>query len=175
MLKLSHLYLVDHVVQTLFTVGFARHYWYEVPHDGRRVVNSQAQEDLIRLAVSRGEVSDKMPDNIAEIAKGLWEKEEGFARIVLVLAWLIKVGLRAKSVRKRRANSCETARSTSSWFYTRMQHTCDQTPTTLYRSPPRARTQTVSPPKISTPRPRPLSRHIPPTRARSMPGRQGNA
>ncbi|KAJ9112806.1 hypothetical protein QFC20_002134 [Naganishia adeliensis] len=90
-LKLSHLYIVDHVIQTFYTLGFARHYWYEVPHDGRRVVNSQAQEDLIRLAVSRGEVSDKMPDNIAEIARGLWEKEEGTARVVLFLSWLIKI------------------------------------------------------------------------------------
>jgi hypothetical protein len=93
-LKLSHLYLLDHLIQTLYTLGFARHYWYEVPHDGRRVVNSRAQEDLIRLAVSRGEVSDTMPDNIAEIARGLWEKEEGTARVVLFLAWLIKVSSR---------------------------------------------------------------------------------
>ncbi|KAJ9098459.1 hypothetical protein QFC19_006326 [Naganishia cerealis] len=89
-LKLTHLYVIDHIVQTIFTLGFARHYWYEVPHDGRRVVNSQAQEDLIRLAVSRGEVSDKMPDNIEEIARGLWEKEEPFAKVVLFLAWAIK-------------------------------------------------------------------------------------
>jgi hypothetical protein len=93
-LKLCHLYVVDHIIQTVYTLGFARHYWYEVPHDGRRVANSKAQEDLIRLAVSRGEVSDKMPDNIAEIARGLWEKEEGFALMVLFASWLIKVSSR---------------------------------------------------------------------------------
>lgn len=90
-LKLCHLYVIDHIIQTVYTLGFARHYWYEVPHDGRRVANSKAQEDLIRLAVLRGEVSDKMPDNIAEIARGLWEKEEGFAMMVLFASWLIKV------------------------------------------------------------------------------------
>lgn len=107
-LKLSHLYVIDHVIQTFYTLGFARHYWYEVPHDGRRVVNSQAQEDLIRLAVSRGEVSDKMPDNIAEIARGLWEKEEGTARVVLFLSWLIKVCPRPKRVQKivEKADPC---------------------------------------------------------------------
>lgn len=85
--------MIDHIIQTIYILGFARHYWYEVPHDGRRVVNSKAQEDLIRLAVSRGEVSDKMPDNIAEIARGLWEKEEPFARVVLFLVWLVKVSV----------------------------------------------------------------------------------
>lgn len=93
-LKLCHLYVIDHIIQTVYTLGFARYYWYEIPHDGRRVANSKAQEDLIRLAVSRGEVSDKMPEDIAEIARGLWEKEQGFAMMVLFASWLIKVSSR---------------------------------------------------------------------------------
>lgn len=90
-LKLAHLYALDHVVQTIYALRFARHQWYEIPHDGARSFNSQAQKDLVDLAISRHEIPAERPSNTAEIAHGLWEQEKGFTAFVLILAWLLKI------------------------------------------------------------------------------------
>lgn len=94
-LTLAHLYTLDHALSTLFTVHFARAFIH-APHDGRRVANSRAQQDLIDLAVSRGEVrppSGAGADDreTARVAKVLWEQERMTAGFVLVLTWAVKV------------------------------------------------------------------------------------
>ena len=94
-LKLAHLYALDHLVQTLYALRFARHQWYEIPHDGARTFNSQAQKDLVDLAISRHEIPAERPSDTARIAHGLWETEKGFTAFVLVMAWFLKVGLKA--------------------------------------------------------------------------------
>ncbi|WVN88124.1 uncharacterized protein L203_103325 [Cryptococcus depauperatus CBS 7841] len=92
----SHLYALDHIILSLFHYIFYRHYWYTVPHDGRRTINSQAQQDLIDLAVSRGEVQGKIDGEGAEelrktLAGKIWQGEKGFAVWVLILGWALKV------------------------------------------------------------------------------------
>jgi hypothetical protein len=90
-LKLAHLYAIDHILQTLYTAHFALEY-INAPHDGRRVINSQAQKDLIDLAISRGEISGEGDgEDAARLAQTLWKQERGTAGAVVVLAWLIKV------------------------------------------------------------------------------------
>lgn len=92
-LRLAHLYLFDHALQTLFTLYFANVYWYGTPHDGRRIINSQAQQDLIDLAISRGEVPAEREYDVQAVAEGLWRQERTTAAICLVGIWLIKVRL----------------------------------------------------------------------------------
>ncbi len=88
-LTLAHLYTLDHVIQTLYTLHFGFAYWSS-PHDGRSVINSQAQKDMIDLAISRGEVAADREGGEA-LALGLWKQERGTAALVLVAASLIKV------------------------------------------------------------------------------------
>lgn len=76
--------------------GFFTTYW-NLPHDGQRVINSEAQQALIDLAVSRGEVDDprgttEMPGERARIGRMVWSDERGFAVGLLVLGFAVKVG-----------------------------------------------------------------------------------
>ncbi|KAL7421769.1 hypothetical protein Q5752_003540 [Cryptotrichosporon argae] len=99
-LLVAHLYTLDHAVQSLAHYLFFRHYWYAVPHDGRRVSNSQAQQDLIDLALSRGEIAQAetggaggvaMDELRAALAGEIWRQEKGYAVATLLFGWLIKL------------------------------------------------------------------------------------
>ncbi|WWC94000.1 hypothetical protein V866_000838 [Kwoniella sp. B9012] len=98
-LLLSHLYTFDHIILTIFHYVFYLNYWYVIPHDGRRTANSQAQQDIIELALSRGEISQPSTDQENEgldelraaLAGEIWEREKVFAGWTLVVGWLIKI------------------------------------------------------------------------------------
>ncbi|WWC70402.1 uncharacterized protein I206_104352 [Kwoniella pini CBS 10737] len=99
-LLLSHLYTLDHILLTIFHYIFYLHYWYVVPHDGRRTANSQAQQDLINLALSRGEITQPSGENDnneglselrAALAGEIWEREKVFAGWTLIAGWLLKI------------------------------------------------------------------------------------
>ncbi|GFZ44125.1 hypothetical protein JCM24511_01846 [Saitozyma sp. JCM 24511] len=98
-LLVSHLYTLDHLLLTLFHYLFFLHYWYSVPHDGRRTANSQAQQDLINLAASRGEIAvptagdeaEGIDDLRAALAGEIWQQEKGYAVGVLLFGWALKV------------------------------------------------------------------------------------
>lgn len=42
----AHCFFADHVVSTLYTVAFGVAWYIFDPHDGRRVANSEAQQDV---------------------------------------------------------------------------------------------------------------------------------
>lgn len=97
-LLLSHLYSLDHIIVSLFHYIFYLHYWYTVPHDGRRTINSQAQQDLINLALSRGEITEptgesgQSSDELRMALAGeIWERERGFAVWTLLAGWILKI------------------------------------------------------------------------------------
>lgn len=97
-LLLSHLYALDHLIVSLFHYIFYLHYWYTVPHDGRRTINSQAQQDLINLALSRGEINEPTGEGgqgtdelRTALAGEIWERERGFAVWTLVAGWILKI------------------------------------------------------------------------------------
>jgi hypothetical protein len=99
--RFSHLYAIDHVIQTLYALSFARHQWFGVSHDGARGDLSVAQQDLVDLAIRRGEIPAQRPSDTAAIAHGLWEQEKTFIGFVLIVAWLVKVSLPFSVVFKR--------------------------------------------------------------------------
>ncbi|WVQ82416.1 hypothetical protein IAT38_004544 [Cryptococcus sp. DSM 104549] len=100
-LLLAHLYTLDHAIASLFHYIFYLNYWFVVPHDGRRTINSQAQQDLIDLARSRGEIHEAaggaagadgaLDDLRAALAGEIWEREKGFALWTLVAGFAIKI------------------------------------------------------------------------------------
>lgn len=62
--------------------------WYlYVPHDGRRVANSDAQKEMM------GELSRNGIDDVVRkvAADAIWKSERGFSAAVLVSGWLLKV------------------------------------------------------------------------------------
>lgn len=88
-LYFAHIFFVDHLVSTTWTVFFGVLWWVYNPHDGKRQANSKAQQDLMALA---GNVTIPLTDDErAEAAMRIWNKEKGFAMTLLVVGWLAKV------------------------------------------------------------------------------------
>ncbi|WWC89510.1 uncharacterized protein L201_004434 [Kwoniella dendrophila CBS 6074] len=99
-LFLSHLYSLDHLVLTIFHYLFYLNYWYNIPHDGKRISNSQAQQDLINLALSRNEITqpsnsgtstEALDELRSALAGEIWEREKVFAGWTLIIGWLLKI------------------------------------------------------------------------------------
>lgn len=87
-LYFAHLFFVDHMFSTAWTLFFAVGWWVYTPHDGRRVANSAAQE-----AIRHGAgVNQTMTETeLAVAANILWDEERGVAAMVIILSWLAKV------------------------------------------------------------------------------------
>lgn len=106
---MAHLYTLDHLVQSLFHYLFYLDYWYNVPHDGRRTANSQAQQDLINLAASRGEIIDPatqetpgMDELRKALAGDIWRTEKVYAGWTLVFGFFLKASASDGDFPKRR-------------------------------------------------------------------------
>ncbi|KAI9639607.1 Inositolphosphorylceramide synthase subunit Kei1-domain-containing protein [Dioszegia hungarica] len=100
-LLVAHLYTLDHLILSIAHYGFYIHYWFVVAHDGRRIINSSAQQALIDLAVSRGETTDPTSGGGAgagggdyerkRLAEGIWASERVVALWILAVGWLVKI------------------------------------------------------------------------------------
>jgi len=87
-LYFAHLFFVDHVFSTAWTLFFAVGWWVYTPHDGQHVANSEAQE-AIRVGAG---VNHTLTDaQLAIAANILWHEEKGVAAAVIVLSWLAKI------------------------------------------------------------------------------------
>lgn len=90
-LYFAHMFFLDHLFSTCWTVFFGIVWWVYTPHDGRRVANSDAQRNMMDGA-SGHEGHNMTAEERAQAALGIWNKEKGFAAAVLITGWLIKVG-----------------------------------------------------------------------------------
>lgn len=87
-LYFAHLFFVDHMFSTAWTLFFAVVWWVYTPHDGQRVANSAAQE-AIRLGAG---VNHTMTEaQLVVAANILWDEEKGVAAMVIILSWFAKV------------------------------------------------------------------------------------
>ncbi|GAA5889507.1 hypothetical protein JCM6882_007053 [Rhodosporidiobolus microsporus] len=84
----SHFFALDHLLNTLYTAFFAVVWYAWVPHDGRRVANSDAQKAMMGGSQTGGGMDDA---SRLEAARQVWEGERGFSATVLVIGWLLKV------------------------------------------------------------------------------------
>ena len=91
MLYFAHIFFADHVLNTIWTVYFAVHWWLYTPHDGRRNANSPAQQALIDGYI--GEHQSMSEAERAAAAERVWRSEKAQALTIIILGWLIKVRL----------------------------------------------------------------------------------
>lgn len=86
----AHMYAADHILGTTYTAFFAVVWYVYVPHDGRRIANSDAQK-----AMMGGSQSGVGMDEASRTAAAMtvWKSERGFSAAVLVIGWLLKVRL----------------------------------------------------------------------------------
>lgn len=89
MLYFAHIFFADHILNTIWTVYFAVHWWLYTPHDGRRNANSPAQQALINAYI--GEHQSMSGDERAAAAERVWRAEKAQALTIIILGWLIKV------------------------------------------------------------------------------------
>ncbi|KAG6333568.1 hypothetical protein ID866_5517 [Astraeus odoratus] len=87
-LYFAHLFFVDHVFSTVWTLFFAVVWWVYTPHDGRRQANSPAQEAIREGAGVNHSMTDAQ---LAAAANILWNEEKGTAAMVIVLSWCAKI------------------------------------------------------------------------------------
>lgn len=91
-LIMAHIYLMDHIVSTLWTVFFGVTWWSFTAHDGKRVTNSPAQEEVATGGASYGHHPPILSEaQRAEAALQLWSKEKNFAAGIIFAGWCIKV------------------------------------------------------------------------------------
>lgn len=86
-LYFAHLFVGDHLLNTIWTTFFAVSWWVYNPHDGKRIANSDAQKDMM------GSGGPTMTDEERkQAAQLIWNQEKGLAATVLIIGWLLKVG-----------------------------------------------------------------------------------
>ncbi|KAI0306113.1 Inositolphosphorylceramide synthase subunit Kei1-domain-containing protein [Multifurca ochricompacta] len=88
MLYFSHVFFADHVLNTIWTVYFAVHWWLYTPHDGRRNANSPAQQALIDGYIGQHQTMSEA-ERVAA-AERVWRSEKAQALTIIILGWLIK-------------------------------------------------------------------------------------
>ncbi|GJJ11048.1 hypothetical protein Clacol_005279 [Clathrus columnatus] len=88
-LYFAHMFFLDHLFSTCWTVFFGVVWWVYTPHDGKRVANSDAQRAMMGGA-SGNEGHNMTEAERTAAALGIWNKEKSFAAAVLIIGWLIK-------------------------------------------------------------------------------------
>lgn len=91
----AHLYALDHFISTAYTVLFAVDWWVFEPHDGQRIANSAAQQNIIDEARKAGVGSGLNADEAKLAAQAKWSEEKGFSLFVLIASWLVKACCRS--------------------------------------------------------------------------------
>lgn len=88
----AHIFLLDHLLSTIWTAFFGVAWWVYTPHDGKRVINSDAQIEL----ATGGAAVGHHPATISEAQRAasaleLWDQEKAFAAAIIISGWIIKV------------------------------------------------------------------------------------
>jgi len=84
----AHAFICDHLLSTLWLAYFSVNWWVYTVHDGERVVNSDAQKELIEGAIDIPVLS---ADERHRIAQELWDTEKGHAAAVIIIGWILKI------------------------------------------------------------------------------------
>ncbi|KAG8798686.1 hypothetical protein FRB91_005034 [Serendipita sp. 411] len=88
----AHIFLLDHLIGTLWTAFFGVDWWIYTPHDGKRVTNSPAQVELATGGAAVGHHPTATTEaQRAASALQLWNQEKALSATVIILGWLLKV------------------------------------------------------------------------------------
>ncbi|KAG8996650.1 hypothetical protein FRB94_008147 [Tulasnella sp. JGI-2019a] len=87
-LMTAHIFLVDHLLSTIWTVLLAIDWWVYNLHDGQRPPLSQVQQDIIDVGPGKPPVLT--PEELKAAVQQVWNKEKGSAATIMILGWLVK-------------------------------------------------------------------------------------
>lgn len=136
---------------------FAVVWWIYTPHDGRRVANSDAQEEMMKA----GSGHNMTDEERTAAAMTIWKKEKGTAAAVIIVGWCIKVRslFHGLSLKDPYFVFVSPVRFTSRYSSTPTRSTFAKDPTVLYPTPlpfqphPPIRARSTRPTSINTPNP----------------------
>jgi hypothetical protein len=89
----AHAFICDHLLSSLWLAYFSVHYWMYTDHNGERVINSEAQRQLIEVASDILDIPELSTDERHRIAQDLWNTEKGHAAAVIIIGWVLKVSI----------------------------------------------------------------------------------
>lgn len=85
----AHIFLVDHLLSTVWTTLLAIDWWVYDLHDGQRPALSKVQQDIIDVGPGKPPVLT--PEELKVAAQQVWNQEKGSAAMIIIVGWLIKV------------------------------------------------------------------------------------
>ncbi|SNX87555.1 related to KEI1 - component of inositol phosphorylceramide synthase [Melanopsichium pennsylvanicum] len=103
-LTYAHLFTLDHMISTFWTLLFTINWFYFSPHDGRPTTNQSSHQtglmDLIETIESQYRTPEQMaqlhhdqltPEQRVISAQRIWKEEKHFSAVVLGLGWMVKI------------------------------------------------------------------------------------
>jgi len=84
----AHAFICDHLLSSLWLAFFSINWWVYTEHNGERAINSEAQKELIDVAI---DIPDLTPDERHRIAQELWNTEKGHAAAFIIIGWILKI------------------------------------------------------------------------------------
>ncbi|KAG0141312.1 hypothetical protein CROQUDRAFT_663978 [Cronartium quercuum f. sp. fusiforme G11] len=79
-------FLIDHLISTIYTAIFGVSWYFDNPHDGRRVAHGDAQKNMMNP-----DAPELSPEARRNAAQAIWKEERGIATVILIGLWLIKL------------------------------------------------------------------------------------
>ncbi|CDU22041.1 related to KEI1-component of inositol phosphorylceramide synthase [Sporisorium scitamineum] len=103
-LTYAHLFALDHMISTFWTLLFMFNWFYFTPHDGRPTTNQSSHQTGLMDLIESIESQYRTPEQMAKLhhdqltpeqrkisAQRIWNEEKDFSAAVLGLGWLIKI------------------------------------------------------------------------------------
>lgn len=103
-LNYAHLFALDHMISTFWTLLFTFNWFYFTPHDGRPTTNQSSHQTGLMDLIETIESQYRTPEQMAKLhhdqltseqrvssAQRIWKEEKDFSAVVLGLGWLIKI------------------------------------------------------------------------------------
>ncbi|KAJ1018146.1 hypothetical protein NDA16_005012 [Ustilago loliicola] len=103
-LTYAHLFTLDHMISTFWTLLFTFNWWYFTPHDGQPTTNQSSHQTGLMHLIETIESQYRTPEQMAKLhhdqltpeqrkisAQRIWKEEKDFSAAVLTLGWLVKI------------------------------------------------------------------------------------
>ena len=103
-LTYAHLFTLDHMISTFWTLLFTFNWFYFTPHDGQPSTSQSTHQTGLMDLIETIESQYRTPEQMAQLhhdqltpeqrkisAQRIWKEEKGFSAAVLGLGWLVKV------------------------------------------------------------------------------------
>ena len=103
-LTYAHLFTLDHMISTFWTLLFMFNWFYFTPHDGRPSTSQSSHQTGLMDLIETIESQYRTPEQMAKLhhdkltgeqrkisAERIWTEEKDFSAAVLGLGWLIKI------------------------------------------------------------------------------------